>query len=103
MTPYTVALICCIILTLLGLALLADSDDALWGLAVAIVFGILSTIGIVKYDDTVIKKADEFFETREQAYNCTDVGKLECQYKIQQWQEDSVYWAEEVSSILKDK
>lgn len=103
MTIYIIVLVCCIILTIIGLALLTDSDDALWGLACAIVFGILSVVGIVKYDDAVIMKADEFFDTREQAYNCKDVGKLECQYKIQQWQADSVYWTEKVSSILKDK
>jgi hypothetical protein len=85
------------------LALLTDSDDALWGLACAIVFGILSVVGIVKYDDAVIKQADEFFDTREHAYNCKEVGNLKCQYKIQQWQADSVYWTEKVSNILKAK
>ena len=103
MTPYIVVIVCCIILTIIGLALLTDSDDALWGLACAIVFGILGTVGIVKYDDAVIKQADEFFDTREQAYNCKEVGKLKCQYKIQQWQADSVYWTEKVSNILKAK
>ena len=110
MTIYTVAIVCCIILTVIGLAILVDSmlvdsddGDALWGLACAIVCGILSTVGIVTYDDAVIKQADEFFETRTQAYNCKDVGKLKCQYKIQQWQADSVYWIEKVSNILKDQ
>lgn len=103
MTLYTIAIVCSIILTIIVLTLLTDEDDPLWGIACAIVFGILSVVGIVKYDDAVIKQADEFFDTREQAYNCKEVGKLKCQYKIQQWQADSVYWTEKVSNILKAK
>lgn len=100
---YTVAIVCCFILTILGIWMWVGDAESPFGMILAGVFGLIFVLSIAAYDDTVIHKADEFFATREKTYKCEDLGKLKCQYKIQQWQEDSVYWAEKVSEILQEK
>jgi hypothetical protein len=103
MAMYTVAIAGCFILTILGLWMWVEDAEPTCGMVLTGVFGLILVLSIAAYDDTVINKADEFFATREKTYKCEDLGKLKCQYKIQQWQEDSVYWAEKVSEILKEK
>lgn len=103
MTMYTVAIVGCLILTISGIWILIDGEESCLGMGLTGVFGLILVLCIAAYDDTVISRADQFFATRQETYKCEDLGKLKCQYKIQRWQEDSVYWAKEVSKILKEK
>ena len=102
MAMYIVAMVICAILTILGIWMWVGDAEPSCGMVLTGVCGLLVVLSIAAYDDTVINKADEFFATREKTYKCEDLGKLKCQYKIQRWQEDSVYWAEKVSEILKE-
>ena len=103
MAMYIVAMAICAILTILGILMWVDGAEPRYCIVLTGVCGLLFVLGIADYNETVINKADEFFATREKTYKCEDLGKLKCQYKIQRWQKDSVYWAEKVSAILKDK
>lgn len=102
MAMYIVAMVICAILTILGIWTWVDGAEPSYGIVLTGVCGLLFVLGIAAYNETVINKADEFFATREKTYKCEDLGKLKCQYKIQRWQEDSVYWSNKVNSILKE-
>lgn len=53
-------------------------------------------------DKLIIRSASSFFASREETYKCENQTKLECVYAIQEWQKDSVKWAERTKKILKD-
>jgi hypothetical protein len=95
-----------VLVLLLALATIID-DNKLTGDGVfaLVCFCILAfaLFGLIKnYDSKVVKNADEFFATRNETYKC-DMSKYECQYRIKEWQADSVYWEEKLDKIFKEK
>ena len=67
----------------------------------AVTFIFLSCFVYDCYDENVAVKADEFFLTRKDAYNC-DKELYSCKLKIQNWQKDSVYWQNKIDDIIKE-
>lgn len=91
----------------LVLALATINDDGkltgegAFALVCFCILAFVSIVQIVNYDSKVVKNADEFFATRNETYKC-DIAKYECQYRIKEWQADSVYWEEKLDKIFSE-
>lgn len=67
---------------------------------VVLTFVIIIFVAAYQYkDELIVKRADEFFSTRDDVYECKNQGPFQCKYNIDKWQLDSTAWAE----ILKEK
>ena len=80
-----------------------DSEMITYGAIGSCVCFVLSWLVWGEYDKKLVEAADEFFTTREEVYKCREHQNLTCQYKIMQWQADSINWTERVQKVMRKK
>ena len=97
-----------VVLVFIGLGALAviifgiidQEESVVKGAAFVLTFVIIIFMTAYQYkDEFIVKRADEFFSTRNDVYECKNQGPLQCKYNIDKWQLDSTAWVE----ALKEK
>lgn len=96
-----VAVVCIVIILVIPVDGFSDTG---WKVIFCMLAAALAGIGILAYnwDDILVKKADQFMLTRDAAYTCADTGPSSCKKSILEWQKDSIWYANQVSDILKN-
>lgn len=81
---------------------ISKDKDSLIALIFTLLFGSVGFVLLAHHDSTVVRRADNFFKTRDGAYSCELPDGYACKLRLKEWKEDSVYWTEKVKNVLEE-